>query len=180
MNFLSRHPVLRSPRRLAGISIVALLALVSCSRVLLPASDSTPPTLRWNVQNVIDSTSQDFSGNGTLTVRVGDRYRVTLFADDPQGVHIISLAASTGWSCVSGDIGQNSGPGLAVPETQTFSPDSDGYVLTTALILRNAPVGPFSCPAGWTFTGATTTFIGSAENYYGGAVTGHLVFDVEP
>ena len=170
-------------RYLVAITLMLLLTAIGCSnsgKVPKPSSDSTPPTLRWNVYNLDSRTSQDISGSSTLTVQTGENYRVTLFAEDPQGIHKISLGSSTFWQCISGDIGQNHGPSLGVADIQELQPDGQNNVLTSIFLIKNATIGPFDCQSGYTFNGGDVTFSGTGENYYSGTTQAQLVLQLLP
>ena len=163
------------------IMLMLLLLAAGCSpAVPKPTSDSTPPTLRWQILNKADNSSQDISGGGTIAAHIGDFYVVTFFAEDQQGIHKISLASNVSWQCASGDTAQNHGPSLGSPISQTLQPDSQGNVLTSIFLIQNADLGTFDCQSGYAFNGGNLTFSGQGENYFNGTTPGKLVFNVSP
>ncbi len=155
--------------------LLLLLTSLGCEKVPMPTSDSTPPTLKWSVIPESGPTQQ-ITGSGTITALAGETYTVTLTAEDPQGIHEITLGSSTFWQCISGDIGQNHGPSLDASDVQTLQPDSDGNVLTSIFLIRDVNFGPFNCQSGYTLTGASVTLFGKGENYFGGITEGTLQF----
>ncbi len=163
------------------IAIMFLLFAVGCSpQIPKPSSDSTPPTLRWSVLNKADNSTQSISGSGTIAAHIGDFYVVTFFAEDPQGIHKINLAANTFWQCAGGDAAQNHGPSLGATQSNTLQPDSQGNVVTSTFLIQNADISSFDCQSGFTFNGGNMTFSGGGENYFNGTTQATLVFNVSP
>lgn len=155
-------------------AVLVMLMMQGCDKTSAPTSDSTPPTLKWTVIRP-DTPNQTINGSGNITAQPGDSFDVTLTAEDPQGIHEISLAATTSWTCSAGDVAQTSGPSLGSPTVQTLSPDSEGNVLTSIFLIEDVNFGPFNCPAGYTLIGATITLLGTGENYFSGVTNGSLV-----
>lgn len=152
-----------------------------------PTSDSTPPTLKWKVLNkntnqfvIFDEAtkSTEAVGNATVPAKIGDSYRVTLIANDDEGVHEISVTGSSEWGCSTGNVGQSHGPSLETTDTQPLEPNSEGKVLTSIFLLREVEIGPFPCQAGWNFDGGSKSVIGTAKNYFNGVTKATLVFKV--
>lgn len=162
------------------IALLLLLLVTGCAKATKPTSDSTPPTLRWHILNKADNSAQDISGGGTINAHIGDFYVVTFFAEDPQGIHKISLGSNVFWQCTSGDIGQNHGPSLGVNKVQTLQPDSQGNVLTSIFLIENADLSGFACQSGFTYNGGNLTFSGAGENYFSGTTQGKLIFNASP
>ncbi len=163
------------------ITLVFFLLAAGCSpSIPKPSSDSTPPTVRWHILNKADNSSQDISGNGTVAAHIGDFYVVTFFAEDPQGIHKISLSANKFWQCTSGDAAQNHGPSLGATTSNTLQPDSQGNVVASTFLIENADISSFDCQSGFTFNGGNLTFSGQGENYFNGVTQATLVFKVSP
>ncbi len=164
---------------LAGVAaVLVLLVSPACRRVSKPTSDSSPPKLRWDIFNHNTNEAIQKIGNATINVNKGDRFRVTLIAEDPQGIHEITLGSSTAWGCTSGSVGQQHGPSLDVLDKQTLQPDSQGNVLTKIILLRDANLGPFNCQSGFTFTGGNVTMMGTGKNYFNQTTKANLVLKV--
>jgi hypothetical protein len=178
-------PVGRKPmgKKRAGVSgrvpgvvvsmLLVVLISVGCKKVTLPASDSTPPVLKWHVIPVSGPT-QVITGTGMLSTNIGDTFDVTLTAEDPQGIHEISLASNASWTCVSPGANQTSGPGLGVPSVQTLWPDGQGSVLTSIFLMRDVKMGPVECPSGYRLGGVTVILYGTGENYFNGVTEATL------
>ena len=167
------------------IAACVLLVLAACTnlKVKLPASDSTPPMLVWNVYSHDTSQQNDHPGSPTLTAKRGQTFRITLKASDPQGVKSIELNPTLGggelaWQCTSGGLGQNKTATLA-PMVQNLSPDSNGMVLTSIFLIQSLDF-TMECQAGWTFKGGSGQLTGRASNYFGGVTTETIKFTVTP
>jgi len=163
-------------RRLAlvGGLLVALVALTACEKVDKPTSDSTAPLLKWTVNNTSTSETKEIAGSGTIQATVGHHFTVTLKAEDPQGIHEITISVSTGWQCVQGNLQKNAGPGLGAQKKQTLEPDSQGKVLTSIVLLESVTMGPYDCQSGYQATSGASTFEGSGTNYFNGKTNGTL------
>jgi hypothetical protein len=166
-----------SGRLFGVVGSMLLIALISagCKKVTLPASDSTPPVLKWHVIPVSGPT-QVITGTGMISANIGDTFDVTLTAEDPQGIHEISLASSMAWLCVSRGANQSTGPGLAVPSVQTLWPDGQGSVLTSIFLMRDVSMGPVECQSGYTLASVTVILYGKGENYFNGVTEATLTF----
>ena len=164
----------------AALTLTLLLSFIGCAKdqVLKPTYDSTPPSLRWVVQNQRDNSSQDFSGDATLTIHSLDSYRVELFAEDPEGIHKISWQQNGGYQCRSGSLVHTHGPYVSPVTTQTLQPDSQGYVLTSILLVGNVGI---DCQPGYTLDGlGWVTITGTGENYFNGTTQAQLHFQIVP
>jgi hypothetical protein len=164
--------------RAGGLLAAALLsvAIASGCKTTLPKSDPTPPALTWDVYNFATSTHQTFSGNaGPVHVHPGESFRVTLTAEDSGGVHKIGLGGGGTYTCLSGEIGQNTSVDLAGQE-QTLHPDAGNQVLTKIFLLQNVDLNAWTCSPGFTFSAGSLTLIGSAENYFSGKTQATLTF----
>lgn len=143
-----------------------------------PSSDSTPPVVRWVVLNKETNVKSNITGDGSINAKIGDSFSVTEIVDDPEGVQYIELSVSYEWGCISGDIGQNSGPSLGVPESQTLSPDANGKVLNSIFLLRDieTTAKTFPCNSNYTFSGGIIRFYGKGKNYFNGETKSTLSF----
>ena len=162
------------------------LAVASC-KTKQPKSDSTPPTLVWNVFNYSTSAQADHNGSPTINVKHGEKYRITLKANDPEGVKQIQINPSLGsgelsWTCKAPpgpeNIAQNKNATLA-PMTQNLSPDSNGNVLTSIFLLYDVDF-TMACQSGWSFTSGSGKLTGQASNYFNGTTTATISFNVSP
>jgi hypothetical protein len=164
--------------RPALVAAVAALGLVACAKVPKPASDATPPELvSWTIFD--NGSTVDITGNGTYTVPASRSITVWFHGKDSQGLQKISLSNSVGWSCVSGNLGQNVGPGLVVPDTATFTPDANNMVPVEAFRVTTV-AGPYSCSSGFTFAGGSAGLIGTATNWSNQTSTASLTVKITP
>jgi hypothetical protein len=173
----------------ACVSLVACTFLAGCSNVKVPkpASDSTPPSLVWNVYDHETGAQADHPGSPTLQAERGDRYRVMLKAQDPQGVQSIQLNPAAGGGEVSWTCADLPGPPnlqqdknlLLGPQTQNLAPDANGYVLTSIFLIQELDFS-LSCQQAWIFASGTAKLTGRATNYFGGATTETIIFSIAP
>jgi hypothetical protein len=155
-------------------------------KVDLPSSDSSPPSLVWNVYSFNTGVQADHPGSPTLGAHHGEHYRITLKANDPQGVKQIQLNPSLGsgeisWTCHStgGEpLGQSKTATLG-PMTQDLSPDSSGQVLTGIFLMQELDIA-LDCQSGWSFQGGQVKLTGRATNYFGGVTTETFHMQVAP
>ena len=167
--------------------VVLFLLLGGCQKVKKPTSDSTPPKLIWNVFNHATSAQADHPGSPTINAKFGEKFRVTLKANDPEGVKSIQLNPNLGsgeivWSCKAPPGGENAAQTKSAtlgPMTQNLSPDADGNVLTSIFLIQELDF-TFQCQSGWTFTSGTAKLTGQASNYLGGTTTETITFKISP
>ena len=182
------HRRLASRTRFAcNFMIVICLVIASCQRVQKPKSDSTPPSLVWNVFNYATSAQSDHNGSPTINVKHGERYRITLKANDPEGVKQIQFNPTVGsgelvWTCKAPPGGENVAQnknatlnGLA----QDLFPDTSGNVSTSTFLLYDVDF-KMECQQGWSFTSGSGKLTGQASNYFSGTTTATISFTVSP
>ena len=166
---------------------VLFSTLVGCQKVKKPASDSTPPKLIWNVFNHGTNAQADHPSSPTINAKRGEKYQITLKANDPEGVKSIQLNPSLGsgemsWTCKGPpggeNVAQNKNATLG-PMTQNLAPDADGNVLTSIFLITELDF-TMECQAGWSFSGGTAKLTGQASNYFGGTTTETLTFKISP
>jgi hypothetical protein len=171
------------PWLLAGLCLSA----AGCGKVVKPTSDSTPPTLVWNVLNLDTNVQADHPGSPTINAKRGERYRVILKANDTGGVKSIKINPTVGggemsWGCKTSAGGENLGQNkdaLLGPMSQDLAPDSDGKVLTSIFLIYELDFA-MECQAGWSFTSGTAKLTGQASNYFGGVTTEVITFKISP
>jgi hypothetical protein len=173
--------------RLCCLLMAFGLGIVGCQRVKKPTSDSTPPKLVWNVFNHGTSAQADHPGSPTIDAKRGEKYRITLKANDPEGVKSIQLNPSLGsgemsWTCKAPpggeNIAQNKNATLG-PMTQNLSPDADGNVLTSIFLIQELDF-TMECQPGWSLISGSAKLTGQSSNYFGGTTTETITFKVSP
>lgn len=166
------------------VSLCLIFAGCANLKVKQPTSDSTPPILELNVFNHNTGQQNDYPMTEApkITIRRGERYRITLKAKDPQGVKSIAMNqtfyedlnfAERGmkWVCVNtGQIQQEKyywEPFQGM--IQNLSPDQDGMVLTTIFLILDTTF-PMPCPNGYAFDTERSIAVMKAQacNYFGG------------
>jgi hypothetical protein len=163
------------------------LIIAGCQKVKKPQSDSTPPKLVWNVFNHGTSAQADHPGSPTINAKRGELYRITLKANDPEGVKLIQVNPSLGsgelaWTCKAPPGGENVAQNKTAtlgPMSQSLAPDADGNVLTSIFLIQELDF-TMVCQAGWGFTSGSAKLTGQASNYFGGTTTETLTFKVSP
>jgi hypothetical protein len=182
-----------SPRTLSSVvsvgCVVTVVSLIGggCKKVAEPKSDSTPPKLVWNVLNKATNAGADHPGSPTINAHRGDKFRVTLKADDPEGVKSIELNPGLGtgeisWTCKGPAGGENVAQVKTADlgaQTQTLSPDASGNVLTSIFLIQELDFA-MECQSGWSFTSGKATLTGRANNYFSGTTAETLTFNVSP
>ncbi|HEV8589980.1 MAG TPA: hypothetical protein VGQ72_13985 [Pyrinomonadaceae bacterium] len=169
------------------LSLALFLSIVSCQKVPKPTSDSTPPKLVWNVLDKATNANADHPGSPTINAHRGDKFHVTLKANDPEGVKSIELNPTLGageisWTCKAPPGGENIAQTKTAdlgPQTQNLSPDASGNVLTSIFLIQDLDFA-MDCQSGWVFTSGKATLTGRAGNYFGGTTTEALTFTVSP
>ncbi len=173
-----------------GWSFVAaalLITMASCQKVKKPKSDSTPPSLAWNVLNLVTGQQADHAGSPTINARRGERFQVTLKANDPEGVKSIQLNPGLGsgemaWTCKAPPGGENVAQNknaVLGPQTQNLAPDANGNVLT-GIFLRQDLDFAMECQTSWIFISGSAKLTGQATNYFAGTTTEAITFNVSP
>lgn len=167
------------------------MIFTSCdnTKIKLPESDDTPPKLIWNVYNLDTEVGNNFNGSPTINAKHGERYRITLKAEDKNGgVKFIKInpnlgGGETSYTCkpivVTGENIAQSKSGLLGPMTQNLSPDADGKVLTSIFLIYNLDFN-MKCQDGWQFVGGSAYLTGQASNYHGGITTEKINFKISP
>jgi serine/threonine protein kinase len=140
-----------------------------------PTMIPVPPTITWSVVNLDTGVTQQFTGNGSLTVHNGARYQVTLRAQTPSAPHSVSIGGGASWSCSSGDLESTSSEDFA---TQTVS-QAPGQKQTELSITQTANLS-FGCSSGFTFSGGHYGLTGTATNFANQQTSGGLGFSVIP
>lgn len=144
-----------------------LFATVACDPVTVPEEDDTEPKITWLFQthNEIIEVDKD---DEEVVIDSGARFlKITMSAEDPQGIHRTTMCALFSYYCVKdgiklGHIAPQCAPSLF--ET-IYPPDEDGTVLTVAGETWDYPL---LCPEeGALFSSGEIDLYGEAENFGG-------------
>lgn len=133
----------------------------------IPASDSSPPAV--GIHYAIDGTGQilPFPSSGSLTVDFGQTFCIYPWAEDDQGVRLLSMGGESNKTCVQGNLGQNTHGLLGDGDSQSGQPGDTAY---TGLYLGSCydtnQLG--RCSPGWSITDLSFFFQASAQNFHGG------------
>lgn len=158
--------------------IVALcLAVGGCNNgcnndtVQKPGSDSTPPAIRWHVDNLTSGATVDLGAHVSYRAGKDDELRVTVHINDPEGVHIVSLNLNATTSCAGDDVASTSNASTYT-NTVTLTPDAQNRVVTHWFLMANSEADK-TCPTGLSWVGTTVGAAGGGDNYYGGMSRTH-------
>jgi hypothetical protein len=167
--------------RTARTIVLPLLALLlmgaSCQQVPKPATDATPPTLKWHVLDVDTGDARDLGANDAMVATRDHTLRVTLIADDPEGIADITLGGGWTTSCAGGGVANNA-QGAYTSQDQPLTPDAKGNVLTEIFLLQS--VSPQTdCPGGTSFLTTAVALHGTGTNYAHGTTEARLGIGVK-
>jgi hypothetical protein len=167
----NKQIVLHSQVVIGVFALIATLLNVGCSGKTSPnTTESTAPTLTWNVYNLNNSSSQDLNSNATINPWGNSAVRVTLKANDGGGVEQITLTDTRQWGCAASlkpsPLWKNqNGPFNDPTTTQNLPLDTNGMAVTSAFLITQPENPPWSCAPGVLSGPATTTFSGTSTNY---------------
>lgn len=186
MKFLSTSESSLIPASLIMLFLVSTCGSCDSQKIPLPTGDNTPPTYKWVVvvQNDASDKYEFTSSNQTLNLGSNYQYTVSFIAYDTDGgIKFVSIQGKGLTACPQS-------PVLNIEEIDCFdsanlSPDMDNKVQTSAFQLCSVDV---KCKhkSGTIFgqafqgPGGNLSWMGTAENYYGGKVTSRLQIINQP
>jgi len=155
---------------------VLCLSLAGClkpvPRVAIPAADSSPPTLTWQLHNVQTKERREIVQDGqTFDVPSTEQYVVTLAVEDlNSGVKEVTLSGNVRYTCEKG--GQVEAKKYDLDrQVQTAAPDQDNKVPIQAALVYSVELNKHGCNEYWTFGGGTISLVGKGQNFVNGAQT---------
>ena len=168
-----------------------LLSACGQNKIKLPSNDSTPPKDKWvlEIQKDKVETHEFFSDT---SFNIGKDYKIHLLyvaTDSDGGVKRIAVKGSGSKACPASNNYTDWGPSNKISwyEDVIFSPESNNNVLTKASRFGNFDFAcqPYKSPRGSQFQvmtspSGTASFVGKAENYYGGKCTITLTIISDP
>lgn len=124
--------------------------------------------LEWRVENQTTGAIIDINGSASYAPKPGETIRITVIAEDPEGIHRISLKGHLNHECRTpdGSLAQNVSQ-ATFPLDQILSPNPEGQVLTTILLIDTFSVTS-KCRPGFELRRITGTISGRGENYFSG------------
>ena len=133
--------------------VLLFLAFAGCKgcKTKPNTSDTTPPVIDWTVQNKTQNTEQKFTGNGVYNAKYGDVLVVIPCADDDGGIKQLEYYTNSSYTCLDGDITQNTGPGLISPTILPLGLDADGNAWKRYCAILNMSLN-FGCASGFHFS----------------------------
>jgi hypothetical protein len=152
--------------------------VVGCNKVPMPSADGTAPLLSWHVENQSTGASTNIPGSGAVSAKPNETLRITLKADDPEGVKYIELSGGYTVDCRTGGAASNASGGYTT-DKQTLGPDADGKVLTSIFLIKTI-TPDVTCPGGSTFVKTTVSLNGLGRNYFSGQTNETLIVNVSP
>jgi hypothetical protein len=167
--------------------MIGVLTIAGCQKVSKPNADPTPPSIVWNVFNYGTNAQADHPGSPTLNAKRGEKFRITLRANDPEGIKSIKLNPTLGsgelsWTCKAPpggeNVAQNKNATLG-PLERSVGPDANGEVLTSIFLIQDLDL-TMECQKDWIFVSGTAKLTGQGTNYFAGTTAGTLTFNVSP
>lgn len=166
-------------RKLIPSAALLALAVAACApKVPAPTEDPSPPTLRWRIENLTAGSDVTIQGSGAVAAQRGQDLRVTLIADDPQGVRRIDLGGGFATDCRFPGAG-SAASGVYPLQRQVLMPDARNMVLPS-IFLQKDVAAPSDCPPGGEFLNARVTLRGTGENFFLGRAQETLEVQVAP
>jgi hypothetical protein len=173
-------------RRIAiGIILGTCLAAgTGCQHTKMPTSDSTRPLVRWHVENLSNGNDVMILGSASYHSGPNESLRITMIAEDPEGIHKIRLEAEALLQCRANSnepIAQNKYVTYA-PDEQTLGPDSSNNVLSSIFLVKsfNSVESIYPCQPDFHLTSGTISLKGTGENYFGGTAQAQLDIIIFP
>lgn len=166
-------PTMRQALFTAPLMLLLTMGSTDCehfSNVVVPASDSTPPTAYDGVWRGGEYEVLRPSGNSGFVYHIdpGETVFAMASAIDPQGLRKLTMSTEGGWTCCSGNICSTSS-GLSVPYVETQA-GTVGSTVSTG-IWHAVEVKLPTCNPGYTLTSFGFAWTTVGENFHGGTVT---------
>jgi hypothetical protein len=173
-----RHLAIRAAA-VCSCLLLGIGILTGCATVPInTGSSATAPVITWVITKSGDSTVHTLSANAQFSIQLGVTYNVSMHANSSSGVKSISVGGGDDWSCINGDVGQNSTGDFAtqnVNQTAKNGQAEDELFSFQALGLPDSP-----CENGYTFVSGGIALDGTAANFANEQSTGHLAMTVTP
>ncbi len=149
-------------------------------RIVVPASDPSPPTLTWQITNVQTKERREITHDGqTIDVPSTEIDVVTLAAEDlNSGVKELTLSGSVHYKCEQG--GQIEEKKYELDKQyQTAAPDYENKVPIAASLVYSVELNKHGCKDNQTFGGGTVSLAGKAQNFANGTQTKTLKLNLK-
>jgi hypothetical protein len=145
------------------------------SNVVVPASDSTPPTAYDGVWRGSEYEILRPSGNSGFTYHFTPGLPVFAISSgiDPEGLRKLTMYTDSGWLCCSEGGGENVcsvAGGLSSPIVET-QPGTVGSTVSSGIWTYVEIASLPKCQSGWTLKSYHFSWRTEAENFHGGKVT---------
>lgn len=162
------HPVRIVFGFVLGLSLAGCLKPIP--RVVIPAADTTPPTLTWQLYNMQTKERREIAQDGqTFDIPASDQFVVTVAAEDlNSGVKELTLSGKVQFKCEQGTQAEEKKYDLE-RQTQTAAVDYENKVPIQASLVQAVDVNKHGCKENWTFGGGTMSLEGKAQNFVNGA-----------
>ena len=141
-------------------------------RVVIPSTDTSPPTLIWQITNVHTKERREITQDGqTIDVPSNEIDVVTLAAEDlNSGVKELALSGSVHFKCEQGGQVEEKKYELD-KQHQTAAPDYENKVPIAASLVYSVELNKHGCRDNQTFGGGTISLVGKAHNFVNGTQT---------
>lgn len=164
------HPV----RVVVGFGLCVSLAgcLQPVPRVTIPATDTSPPTVIWQLYNTQTKERREVVQDAqTVDVASTEQYVVTLAAEDlNSGVKELTLSGNVQYKCEQGSQTDAKKYDLD-QQIQKATPDHENKVPIKASLVYVVELNKHGCKENWTFGGGTVALVGKGQNFVNGTQT---------
>jgi len=170
-----------APLRIRPMGLLAPLVLVGCcGKVAKPSSDTSPPSLSWEVTNRDSGSTSTFSvAGGVFQTLPGVTYQITLRAADAGGVEHVVLTGGGSYTCLQPGLARVENMDVAAQDV-VLQPNGNDQVDTCWALVTFLDSGGWDCGAGFRFGGGNLILHGTAIDYFSNRTESHLTLSRGP
>jgi hypothetical protein len=167
-----------------GAVLLLALTVAGClkpvPRVVIPASDPSPPVLTWETYNQQTRERGEVKQDGqTLEVKAGEHYVLTLAVEDLEsGVKNVTLGGEGEYTCELGGKSEKKTVQLEPQQTSPL-PDHENKVPVRAGLTYAVDFAKSGCKEAETFAGGKLSLVGKGQNFSNGTAAKKLHVDLK-
>ena len=170
--------------RIQGVVLLLGLVVTGCMkpvpRVVIPASDSSPPMLTWETYNQQTRERGEIKQDRqTLVVKAGEQYVLTLAVEDLEsGVKNVTLTGEGEYACELGGKSEKKSVQLEPQQTSSL-PDHENKVPVRAGLTYSVDFAKSGCKEAETFAGGKLSLAAKGQNFANGTAAKTLHVDLK-